>query len=136
MSLVLSPPSSPIVLMPVLIQTAGTVCGSSRTGFPSSQSPRRALAFVLGVGEAANAEEITQYSVWKEEPTYGRYGTRYAQRGREREAQKSISLLPTITNEQPHFTKGYKVTLYSDSLRATALCAIYINGPNLGYQRG
>ena len=34
------------------------------------------------------------------------------------------------------FTKGYKVTLYSDSLRATALYAIYTNGPNLGYQRG
>ena len=34
------------------------------------------------------------------------------------------------------FTKGYKVTLYSDSLRATALYPIYTNGPNLGNQRG
>ena len=34
------------------------------------------------------------------------------------------------------FTKGYKVTLYSDSLRATTLYPIYTNGPNLGYQRG
>ena len=37
-------------------------------------------------------------------------------------------------NNQP--SKGYKVTLYSDSLRATALYAIYINGPNLGCPRG
>ena len=34
------------------------------------------------------------------------------------------------------FTKGYKVTLYSGSLRATILYAIYINGPNLGCPRG
>ena len=34
------------------------------------------------------------------------------------------------------FTKGYKVALYSDSLRATALYAIYINDPNLGCPRG
>ena len=34
------------------------------------------------------------------------------------------------------FTKGYKVTLYCDSLRATALYAIYINGPSLGCPRG
>ena len=33
-------------------------------------------------------------------------------------------------------TKGYKVTLYSDLLRATSLYAIYINGPNLGCPRG
>ena len=32
--------------------------------------------------------------------------------------------------------KGYKVTLYSDSLRATALYAIYRNGPNLGCPKG
>ena len=59
---------------------------------------------------------------------------------REKEAQR-ISLLESnsYNNEQPTtitFTKGYKGTLYSDSLRATALYAIHINGPNLGYQRG
>ena len=49
----------------------------------------------------------------------------------------SINKDATVTNEQPTtFTKGYKVTLYSDSLRATALYAIYTNGPNLGTQRG
>ena len=47
---------------------------------------------------------------------------------------KSITLLTRM--QQPTFTKGYKVTLYSDSLRATALYAIYTNGPNLGTQRG
>ena len=59
---------------------------------------------------------------------------------RERErGTKSISLInknATITRMTTTFTKGYKVTLYSDSLRATAFYAIYTNGPNLGYERG
>ena len=33
-------------------------------------------------------------------------------------------------------TKGYKVTLYSDYLRATTLYAIYINRPNLDCPKG
>ena len=33
-------------------------------------------------------------------------------------------------NDNNHLYKGYKVTLYSDSLRATALYAIYINSLN------
>ena len=41
-----------------------------------------------------------------------------------------------IHNNNNNLYKGYKVTLYTDSLRETALCAIYINGPNLGTQRG
>ena len=65
---------------------------------------------------------------------------RNTHRERERERHKeyhSINKNATVTNnEQPTFTKGYKVTLYSDSLRATALYAIYTNGPNLGTQRG
>ena len=48
---------------------------------------------MLGVGEAASAEEITQQSVSKEEPAYGRYETRYAQRGRERERHKEVFLI-------------------------------------------
>ena len=32
-----------------------------------------------------------------------------------------------------NLTKGYKVTLYSDYLRATALYAIYENSPNYEY---
>ena len=59
---------------------------------------------------------------------------------RERErGTKSITLLTKVCNSYKWtttFTKGYKVTLYSDSLRATALYANYINGPNLGTQRG
>ena len=57
------------------------------------------------------------------------------EREREREANKGISLLTTVTNDNQPFTKCYKVTLYSDLLRATALYVIYTNGPNLGYQR-
>ena len=56
---------------------------------------------------------------------------------RHTERHKEVSLISNnYNNEQPTFTKGYKVTLYSDSLRATALYAIYINGLNLGYPRG
>ena len=93
---------------------------------------------MLGMTKAASAEEITQYE--SVEKKYLRMGDmkQNTQREREREAQR-ISLLAKCNiynNEQPTFTKGYKVTLYSDSLRATALYAIYINGPNLGYPRG
>ena len=71
-------------------------------------------------------------------PTYRRYETEYAQRERERGTKKYLLLAEcnSYNNEQPTFTKGYKVTLYSDSLRANALYANYTNGPNLGYQRG
>ena len=64
------------------------------------------------------------------------------ERERERERERGtkryflLSKCNSYNNEQPTFTKGYKATLYSDSLRATALYAIYTNGPNLGYQRG
>ena len=60
------------------------------------------------------------------------------ERDRER-GTRSISLInknATVTRMTITFTKGYKVTLYSDSLTATALYAIYTNGPNLGYPRG
>ena len=42
------------------------------------------LLYLLGVGEAACAEEITQQSVLKEEPAYRRYETVYTERERER----------------------------------------------------
>ena len=51
----------------------------------------------------------------EEEPAYGRCKTEYAER--EREAQRIYLLIKnaTVTNDnQPSFTKGYKVTLYSD----------------------
>ena len=65
---------------------------------------------------------------------------RNTHRERERDT-KSISLInknATVTRitTTTTFTKGYKVTLYSDSLRATAVYANYTNVPNLGYPRG
>ena len=89
------------------------------------------------MGKAACAEEMTQQSVLKEELAYRRYETVYAQR--EREAQRVYLLLTRMQPLQEWtktFTKGYKVTLYSDSLRETALYAIYTNGPNLGCPKG
>ena len=62
----------------------------------------------------------------------------HRQREREREAQRVYlySQNATVTKWTTTFEKGYKVTLYSYSLRATALYPIYINGPNLGTQIG
>ena len=58
----------------------------------------------------------------------------------EREAQRIIYIQEgnsyNNNNNNNNLSKGYKVTLYSDSLRAIALYAIYINGPNLGCPRG
>ena len=39
---------------------------------------------VLGVGEAACAEEVTHQSALEGEPKYGRYGTIYAHRERDK----------------------------------------------------
>ena len=47
----------------------------------------QALIPIVGSGEAANAEEIMQQSVWKEEPAYGRYETRQNTH-REREIER------------------------------------------------
>ena len=63
----------------------------------------------------------------------------HREREREREAQRGISInkyATVTTTTTTTITKGYKVNLYSDSLRATALYAIYTNGPNLGTQGG
>ena len=58
---------------------------------------------------------------------------------REREAQ--MNMLYSNSNDYKKattttFSKVYKVTLYSDSLGATALYAIYTNGPNFGCPKG
>ena len=95
----------------------------------------------VGSGETASAEEITQCSIVKEEPAYVKIESKIrTERERERERHKEVYLYyqecNSYNNEQPTFTKGYKVTLYSDSLRATTLYPIYTNGPNLGYQGG
>ena len=88
------------------------------------------------LGMRPSMRKITQQSVMLKNLCIGetKLDTR---REREREAQR-ISLFIRCNSykyEQPP-SKGYKVTLYSDSLRATALYAIYINSPSLGYPRG
>ena len=53
---------------------------------------------------------------------------------RERESHKEYnSISNNYKNNNNNHYKGYKITLYSDSLRAIALYAIYTNGLNLGY---
>ena len=49
----------------------------------------------------------------------------------------SRTTLTNYNNQQPTtFSKGYKVTLYSDYLKETALYTIYKNSPNLGCPKG
>ena len=67
---------------------------------------------------------------------------RKRERERERERERGTENITIFKKMQQlqiittNLSKGYKVTLYSDSLRATSLYAIYINGPNLGCPRG
>ena len=73
--------------------------------------------------KAVNAEDQTTICDG-EEPAYRRNKARYAQRERERERErgtKNISIFKkcnsykmTIITTTTTFTKGYKVTLYSD----------------------
>ena len=91
---------------------------------------------------AASVEEITQYE--SVEKKYLRMGDMKQNTHRERERERERGTKNVYIHIQGNsykmttttFTKGYKVTLYSDSLRATSLYAIYTNGPNLGTQRG
>ena len=68
--------------------------------------------------KAVNAED--HMTIYVEEPAYRRCKTEYAQRERERERErerKNITIFLESNSynlEQPTFTKGYKVTLYSD----------------------
>ena len=69
----------------------------------------QALIPIVGSGKAASAEEITTIICLEGRTcSYGRYETRYAQRERESEAQRGITLLATVTmnNQQ----KPQKVT--------------------------
>jgi hypothetical protein len=54
---------------------------------------------------------------------------RERERERDREAQKTFLFHKAII-QHPTLQKGYKVTIYSDRLRATTLYANYINGQN------
>ena len=68
-----------------------------------------------------------------EELAYRRNKTRYAQREREIGTKNKLysnSNDYNNNNNNNHLYKGYKVTLYSDSIRSIALPAIYINGIN------
>ena len=94
---------------------------------------------MLGLWEAASAEEGTQQSVLRGRTCVLEIWNkirRERERERDRGTKMYISISTSYNNEQPTFSKGYKVTLYSDTLRATALYAIYINGPKLGCPRG
>ena len=91
-------------------------------------------ALIPNVGdEAFNAEDHTTICD-VEEPAYRRSKARYAHRERERErCTKNIFIhkMQQLQNDNDNNVyKGYKVTLYSDSLRATTLYAIYINSLN------
>ena len=98
---------------------------------------RKSVEFVVsGGGRQCGRDHTTIYSVGR--TCVWEMWSNVIRTHREREAQRGITLLTRMQQLQnePTFTKGYKVTLYSDSLRATALYANYISGPNLGYQRG
>ena len=62
---------------------------------------------------------------------------RESKRERERGRHKIVMFIQDISTTvtitiATTLTKGYKVTLYSDGLRATTLYTIYRNGLNLG----
>ena len=82
-------------------------------------------------------QKITQHSVVMKNLRIEE-AKQYTHRERERGTKNIAIKNPTVTmtTNQPTFTKGYKVTLYSDSLRATALYAIYINSLTLGLSKG
>ena len=68
----------------------------------------QALIPIVGSGEGHLCGRDLTTICLVEEPAYGRYETRYAQRERESEAQRGITLLATVTmnNQQ----KPQKVT--------------------------
>ena len=71
----------------------------------------------MGISKAVNAEDHTTTICVKEGPAYSRCKIEYAQRGRERGTKYIFIKNATVTKnsqQQPTFTKGYKVTLYSD----------------------
>ena len=74
----------------------------------------QALIPIVG-DEVVSAEDHTTLC-GGEEPVYRRYEAEYAHRERKRGTKNlSISKCNSYNNEQPTtFTKGYKVTLYSD----------------------
>ena len=74
----------------------------------------------------------------EEEPAYENKQDTHKERERKRDTHKKTLyfLISTITTISTTLTKGYKVTLYSDYVRVTALYAISKNSPNLGCPKG
>ena len=66
------------------------------------------------MSKAVNAEDHTTTICIEEEPAYRRRRTEYTQRERVSEAQRVSIIKSATVTKQPTFTKGYKVTLYSD----------------------
>ena len=87
------------------------------------------------LGTRSSVRKYKQHMWWRRTCVWE--WARYTQRGRERERRNNgvIFSISTITITTT-LTKGYKVTLYSDCLRATALYTIYRNSLNLGYPKG
>ena len=90
------------------------------------------------LGTRPSVRKSKQHSVWWRACVWDNEIDTQREREREREIGTKKQYIP-IGNSykwQPALTKGYKVTLYSAYLRATALYVIYINGPNLGCPKG
>ena len=103
----------------------------------------RRSAFDLIVGDKAVNAEARATLCDDDELVCERMQDRHTEREREREREREIGTknkLYSNSNDYKKgnnpFTKGYKVTLYSDSLRATSLYTIYRNSPNLCCTKG
>ena len=81
------------------------------------------------VGDKSISVEVQATSLWWR--TCVRVESRYSEREREAQSRYVYSEYQQQL-QQPTFTKGNKVTLYSDWLRATTLYTIYRNSSNLG----
>ena len=91
------------------------------------------------LGTRSSVRKYKQHLLWRRTCVWKWARYRETERERERERHKkalyfSIAIVTIITTT--NLTKGYKVTLYSDYLRATAVYAIYRNSANMGCPKG
>ena len=89
----------------------------------------------LLLGTRPSMRKSKQHSIVMKNPCMSVYKID-TERDRDRHKEKRYIPKGNLYKWQPTLTKGYKVTLYSDWLRATALYAIYINSLNLGCPKG
>ena len=93
-----------------------------------------------GQGRQCGSESNIEFCD-EEEPAYEKEQDTHTHTQREREREREIGTkkryipIATVTKWQPNLTKGYKVTLYSDYLRATVLYTIYRKSLNLDCPR-